>query len=597
MLERRNEAAGTRLRRARVWRALPAMLALLAVAAPASSARLRGVGGHDAGRAQHALADAAVARERTVASVSLPVPASGGLTILARVFVVKSLHSKRGLPRTLTLSVPRGRRPPRGVVMVARAWLAKPLVHGHPAYSVVVEALRPAKGAHASGGGLTGEEEFKLWVHFAGGQDEQHEPNGDTFEYFRGIGGTYKVPTSHLTILNFLPPPAPQCAHLDVTPEGEVVPIAGDSAPPTDEVLSTLSSSQLARDGALAACRPPAPAPFYGRMGLPVPPQAPTGTGYDGMLESLSCPTTSLCVAGDAAGDILTSTDPAGGAGSWNTAHVDASNGIWGLSCESSTLCVAADSDGNILTSSNPAGGASAWSARAADAGTHIYAVSCVPGLCAAGDDSGAILTSTNPTGGTWTTTHVGGATHAGHSTDGVACASSALCVADDAAGNVLTAQMPTGGAPAWSASDIDGSSFMWPVACVAGGVLCLVGDANGAAFASSNPTGGEWQASRVSPHAVYALSCPSTALCVAGDASGGVATSSDPSHGGAWTLVQADPGRRIFAVSCPSVAFCAAVDDSGNVLTSQAPTAGTWSAAHINSAPAFVPPIYRPPG
>lgn len=596
MLERRNEAAATGLRRARVRRALLTMLALLVVAAPASSARPARGAGREAGRAQHALARAAAASGRKLASLSLPVPQSGGLTILARVFVVKSLHSKRGLPRTLTLGVPGGRRRPRGVVMVARAWLAKPLVHGHPAYSVVVEALRPAKGAHASGEGLTGEDELHLSLQLASGEDER-DVNGNTFEYVHTIGGTYKVATSHLTILNFLPPPATQCAPLDVTPEGDVVPIAGDSAPPSDEVLSTLSSSQLARDAALAACRPPAPAPFYSRMGLPVPPKAPTGTGYDGMLESLSCPTTSLCVAGDAAGDILTSTDPAGGAGSWNAAHVDGSNGIWALSCESSTLCVAADSEGNILTSSNPAGGASAWSARAADGGTHIYAISCVPGLCAAGDDSGAILTSTNPTGGTWSTTHVGGGTHTGHSTDGIACASSALCVADDAAGNALTAQTPGGAAAAWSVGNIDGSSFMWPVACVPGGVVCLIGDANGSAFASSNPTGGGWQGSLVSPHALYALSCPSTALCVAGDASGGILTSSDPSHGRSWKLVQADPGRRIFAVSCPNTAFCAAVDDSGNVLTSKAPAAGSWSAAHINSAPALVPPIYRPPG
>jgi hypothetical protein len=74
-----------------------------------------------------------------------------------------------------------------------------------------------------------------------------------------------------------------------------------------------------------------------------------------GGLRAVSCPSVSLCVAVDASGDVVTSTDPAGGAGAWRVAHVDR-NTQWcgnhsapcqvpfdGISCASASLCVAWD--------------------------------------------------------------------------------------------------------------------------------------------------------------------------------------------------------------------------------------------------------------
>ena len=49
----------------------------------------------------------------------------------------------------------------------------------------------------------------------------------------------------------------------------------------------------------------------------------------------------------------------------WKEAHVDGSNFLTGVSCPSSSLCVAVDRSGNVVTSTNPAGGAAALPNRA----------------------------------------------------------------------------------------------------------------------------------------------------------------------------------------------------------------------------------------
>src|SRR5207342_832113 len=84
-------------------------------------------------------------------------------------------------------------------------------------------------------------------------------------------------------------------------------------------------------------------------------------------LLGVSCPSTSLCVAVDDEGNVVTSTSPTGGAGAWTVTGVDGSNEFVGVSCPSTSLCVAADFDGNIVTSTDPTGGASKWTVTAVD--------------------------------------------------------------------------------------------------------------------------------------------------------------------------------------------------------------------------------------
>jgi hypothetical protein len=82
-------------------------------------------------------------------------------------------------------------------------------------------------------------------------------------------------------------------------------------------------------------------------------------------LTAVSCPSRSLCVAADAAGDVVTSTDPGSLRPAWKVTHVDSSLAepspygggpdlLQGVSCPTVSLCVAVDSVGNVIYSRDP---------------------------------------------------------------------------------------------------------------------------------------------------------------------------------------------------------------------------------------------------
>ncbi len=122
----------------------------------------------------------------------------------------------------------------------------------------------------------------------------------------------------------------------------------------------------------------------------------------------------------------------------------------WGVSCPSSSLCVAVNGAGEVVTTRHPAFGRSAWTSAAVDGSNHLAGVSCPsPSLCVAADWAGNVVTSTDPAGGTgaWTVAHVDGA----NALSGISCPSVSLCVTVDEAGNALTSSNPAGVAGAWT--------------------------------------------------------------------------------------------------------------------------------------------------
>jgi hypothetical protein len=69
-----------------------------------------------------------------------------------------------------------------------------------------------------------------------------------------------------------------------------------------------------------------------------------------------------LWVAVDQSIDVLTSTNPTGGASAWTAAtNVDPGNFLEHVSCASTSFCAIADGFGNLLTSTDPSGGAQTW--------------------------------------------------------------------------------------------------------------------------------------------------------------------------------------------------------------------------------------------
>ena len=246
--------------------------------------------------------------------------------------------------------------------------------------------------------------------------------------------------------------------------------------------------------------------------------------GNPAAVDGVSCPSVSLCIAVDSAGNVLTSTNPTGGAGAWQLAHVAGAGSLLGVSCPSVSLCVAVGT-GAVVTSTDPTGGAVAWQLAHIDGTDDVLSVSCPSvSMCVATDLVGNVITSTDPTGGTsaWTLTHVDGRS----GMDGISCPSVSLCVAVDYTGDVVTSTRPTGGAAAWKLLNVYFTNSLRGVSCASVSLCALVGDL--VVLTTTRPT--------------Y-------------DAS-------------AWTL---GPVDSLLGVSCASVSLCVAVDSTGNAVVGQA--------------------------
>lgn len=172
-------------------------------------------------------------------------------------------------------------------------------------------------------------------------------------------------------------------------------------------------------------------------------------------LTSISCSSPSFCAAvsggsnSASAGEVFTSTNPI--AGQWQTTRLGSQLDLRSISCGTTSLCVAAARGGRLFASTDPTGGAGAWGAVATPAGAgDLEGVSCVStALCAVGNMTGNVLTSTDPAAGggaSWSEANAGGSVQV----TGVSCPAANSCVAVDNNGDVMTSTDPTGAASAW---------------------------------------------------------------------------------------------------------------------------------------------------
>ncbi len=319
----------------------------------------------------------------------------------------------------------------------------------------------------------------------------------------------------------------------------------------------------------------------------------------DTVIGAVSCPSSSLCVAGDNDGNLFSSTDPGSGASAWTSVEADRESPtstqgweIYGVSCVSSTLCVAIDQNGQIVTSTDPTGGAGAWVVtKGVGSGDDILAVSCASGpLCVAVNDAGEALTSTDPTGGAgaWSIAEVD--PKGSYSLRSVSCPSNTFCAAIDDDGNVLTSTNPTGGKGAWSATPVDTGQALTSISCPSS-TLCVAVDSAGNVITSTDPTGGAgaWTVAHVDAgNEVASVSCPSSTLCVAVDYTGNALTSTNPTGGAAaWSVAPVDTTSQLplSAVSCTVNGLCVAVGlDGEEVTTATPPAVSTGVASGIST-------------
>jgi hypothetical protein len=334
------------------------------------------------------------------------------------------------------------------------------------------------------------------------------------------------------------------------------------------------------------------------------------------VLNGVSCPTDSLCVAVGALDTIATSTSPTGGRAAWQVAYptapvepgtncsegeggpaVSCGNYLAGafqdVSCASESLCVAVGFEGSAVVSRDPTGGASAWHLanvnKGGGAATHFNSVSCPSTtLCvaAAVDRHGAtpwegrILTTTDPLAGEWQTTQLSGSLEL----TGISCSGPTLCVAVARGGKIVTSTNPTGGASAWQVIGApSGAGDLEGIDCITG--LCAAGNATGNILTSPDPTRTPWSEAKAGIAAlVTGVSCPTASACLGVDNNGSVFTSTDPTGGSAaWhaeNLVpfEASPGEAqfvhnaLFGASCASTSLCALVGSDSRIFTSTSP-------------------------
>ncbi|HMD51364.1 MAG TPA: hypothetical protein VKG62_01520, partial [Solirubrobacteraceae bacterium] len=259
-----------------------------------------------------------------------------------------------------------------------------------------------------------------------------------------------------------------------------------------------------------------------------------------------------------------------------------------GVSCPSESLCVAVDHAGNALASTDPTSPTPAWTSASIDPGGSLDSVSCAsPQLCAAVDGGGGAFVSTDPTVGAWS----GGPIDSGRSLTGVSCPTESLCVAVDSAGYVVATLEPRSKNPTWrgSTESIDPGNALKAISCVAS--WCFAVDSGGAVLSSSDPTGGKsaWRRRAVDPVAgMTGVSCPSEALCVAVDGTGDVLTSDDPTAlYPTWSSTQVDASGGLAGVSCAPTGLCVAVGEHGEELASEGPLAPfpLWSEAIVDTS------------
>jgi Divergent InlB B-repeat domain len=296
-----------------------------------------------------------------------------------------------------------------------------------------------------------------------------------------------------------------------------------------------------------------------------------------------SCPSTSLCVGVDDGGNTVTSTDPGvGPTAVWSVdPGVDGTNVMDAISCPSTSLCVAVDQDGKILTTTDPADGVAAhWAVKQAGASSdYIRGVSCESiSLCVAVDDEGDALTSTDPgagTSATWTVEDI----DSGKRIDAVDCPSASLCVAVDHQGSTLTSTDPVPAASAtWTPDDVDGKTGIVAISCTSA-LLCVAVDQQRQALTTADPAdgaGATWSKETIETGGFLGFTMPASlscvgSLCVVGDNFGRTITSSDLAGGATatWTKSTVVVGEnRIGGISCASASLCVAVDSEGNTFT-----------------------------
>ena len=248
---------------------------------------------------------------------------------------------------------------------------------------------------------------------------------------------------------------------------------------------------------------------------------------------NLACPSIHLCVTSDMS-KIITTTNPTGPASAWHAvdiqpAGLNAEGKLDSLTCPSVTLCVAGlnewsneEGGGTSLrfaTSTNPTGPASAWTVFPGPSNVdYLTQLACSPGrVCAGGDDGDGVIASADPTGGSGAWSRV---TNLTSQLEYVACPSMSLCVGAGFEGRLAYSTAPA--TSRWHQAKLPAGRYLTTVSCSSTAFCGATGGDTGhltAVLTSTHPTSASrWTLQTFSARGdrLNAISCRSSSFCVA---------------------------------------------------------------------------------
>jgi hypothetical protein len=293
-------------------------------------------------------------------------------------------------------------------------------------------------------------------------------------------------------------------------------------------------------------------------------------------LTGINC-AASTCVAVDSHGNIFVSTNSGE---SWSEQYVVVENKLTSVSCASSSLCLAADTSGSVMTFDPAAVPAS--NKQLIDSGNGVNAASCIASTtdCIVSDTKGNAYYATNVStsaSGTWTTWS--GPTGQSPS-QAIDCPTSALCVladgrAEEGDGGKLYYASSLGGT--WKEA-FDPTYGVNSISCGSTS-LCVSGQAEGFIHFSTKPASTEWFVGEIGFATVNSIDCLTASFCAAVDSKGNghiANTEAKIKESSGWKSTDVDGTTALHGIACTSTTSCVAVDSAGDVLNLTIESNGT---------------------
>ena len=327
-------------------------------------------------------------------------------------------------------------------------------------------------------------------------------------------------------------------------------------------------------------------------------------SGAQAAFEPISCANASFCAQGgtaDGSAAVLTTTSPTGPASGWKITKLPSSFQVSSVSCPTTRLCAAATANGQVFVSTNPLGGTSAW--RQAWAGYGAAGslgpapqVACSPdGHCVAVDPvhNASAVTSNAASTAPWKPLAALSVERFNNSGD-VSCAGGPVCVlANGYVFQINTDSATVSGPSNPLNSSTTSSSGVQRVSCVNASVCYAMGTAGGfqSMFLSSGDGGSSWSATPWPGTfgLLPALSCSSSSLCAI--ASDTLKATADPAGGpGSWGTAPNPFGMSRFVSCAPGL--CVTGSEAG-IAWSTNPVGGQWN--RVDFGPTFKPAPVAP--